>query len=275
MTGTQGGWRGDFPLDDHLPDAVTLDITDLELPVHPMFLLRLRVFMDWHESRGRKVGVLAPRDPVTATALTTLRLLDPLEPSGFAGLPEADDILDPLPLVRLRDLTAVEEVAGGVREILEYRLTHLSGAGEAAFMALSELGGNAVEHGANPLGAWAIVAQNRDRRGLSLAIADLGLGIPEHLRQRYPELHDDTFAIATALQEGVSGTGGPTRGYGLPYVLDAALTPRLQAARLTIHAASGFLRSEIVQGSVTHDPFPAAQYRRGTWVTLDIVSAET
>lgn len=52
------------------------------------------------------------------------------------------------------------------------------------------------------------------RRRVVVAIADLGVGIPEHLRQQYPEWHDDAFAIGQALEYGVTGTGDPHRGTG-------------------------------------------------------------
>ena len=49
--------------------------------------------------------------------------------------------------------------------------------------------------------------------------------------------------------------------------------PTLHAARIDVHSANGFVRREIVQERVKTELFPAAAYRRGTWITYDLVSA--
>jgi hypothetical protein len=138
-------------------------------------------------------------------------------------------------------------------------------------MAVSELCANAVEHGAHSQGAY-VMAERRAARKLTLAVADLGMGIPEHLRQQYPEWNEDSFAIGRALETGISGTGKAHRGNGLPETLEAALTASLSAGRLDIHSANGFLRTEITQGTIRMTPFPAARYRRGTWISYELVS---
>lgn len=97
-------------------------------------------------------------------------------------------------------------------------------------MAVSELCGNALQHGRallpheHDLGAY--MAADRvegDTRQFRLAIADLGIGIPEHIRSRHPEWHDDTAAITRALDRGVTGTDDPYRGNGFAEVLDEAM----------------------------------------------------
>lgn len=81
---------------------------------------------------------------------------------------------------------------------------------DAPYMAIAELCDNALQHGRNDLGGY--IAADRivePRREMRLVIADLGIGIPEHIRTRHPEWHDDTAAITRALARGVSGTGDP------------------------------------------------------------------
>lgn len=107
---------------------------------------------------------------------------------------------------------------------------------------------------------------------MSVAIADLGIGIPEHLRQRYPEWADDGFAIAHAMEPQITGTGDPHRGNGYAETFEAALTSTLHAARLDVHAANGFVRTEIVQELQTVQVIPSPRYRRGTWISYDLVS---
>jgi hypothetical protein len=266
QTGSVGGWRDDFPLSHDLPTAVEVDCTRLELPIHPMFAVRLRVFVEWHRHEGRDVVVTPPVDLPTRRVFQAMHL-DPTQ-SG-----EARDHDAILPVTRLDEPNDVEDVARQIREILEYQLTDVSPLGQAAFMAVAELCDNALDHGRNALGAY--VAPRRvvePRRQVSIAISDLGIGIPEHIRQRYPEWSDDGWAIAHATEPHVTGTGDPHRGIGFSEVQESALTTALHAARMDIHSASGFFRLQIVQESRKLEVFPAARFRRGTWITYDLVS---
>lgn len=140
-------------------------------------------------------------------------------------------------------------------------------------MAVSELCGNAIDHGENALGAYIAVRRVKEpRKQVSIAISDLGVGIPEHIRQRYPEWSDDGWAIAYATEERVSGTGDPHRGFGFSAVFEAALTSSLSSARMDILSANGFCRTQSVQEDRKTEALPATRYRRGTWITYDLVS---
>lgn len=110
------------------------------------------------------------------------------------------------------------------------------------------------------------------RRQVSIAIGDLGIGVPEHIRQKYPEWSDDGWAIAHATEDEVSGTGDPHRGIGFSAVLEAALTSSLHAAQMNILSASGFCRVQTVQENRKVEVFPAMRFRRGTWITYELIS---
>lgn len=261
----QDGWRDDFPLAHELPEAIEIDCTRLETPIHPMFAVRLRVFTDWHREEGRKVSIRPPTDAAARQAFYAMSI----DPEVEAG-EEKDAVMA---VTRLKEFLEVEEVAGRTQEILEYQLQDVSSLGQAAFMTVSELCGNAIDHGENSLGAYAAVRRVAEpRRQVSIAISDLGMGVPEHIRQRYPEWSDDGWAIAHATKENVSGTGDPHRGIGFSAVFEAALTSSLHAARMDILSASGFCRIQTVQEDQKIEVLPAARFRRGTWITFDLVS---
>jgi len=90
--------------------------------------------------------------------------------------------------------------------------------------AFGELSDNATTHsGAAPLFVAAqryTGATSPHAARLELAVADAGVGIPEHLRRnpQYADLQGDAEAIAEALRPGVSGTRD-RRGYGFFDVL--------------------------------------------------------
>jgi anti-sigma regulatory factor (Ser/Thr protein kinase) len=263
--GASEGWRDDFPLDHELPDALVIDCSRLEMPLHPMFAVRLRVFVDWHRREGRAVGVVPPAEGEARRVFRAMGIDPELD-----GDPEADTIV---PVTRLEEYREVEETAERTQEVLEYQLHDVSPLGQATFMAVSELCNNAIDHGRNNLGAYLAVRRiSEPRRQVSIAISDLGIGIPEHIRQRYPEWGDDGWAIAHATQEGVSGTGDPHRGIGFSAVMEAALTNSLHSARMDILSANGFCRLQSVQETPKVEVFPAARFRRGTWIAYDLVS---
>ncbi|MBA3867325.1 MAG: hypothetical protein H0X42_13450 [Solirubrobacterales bacterium] len=230
-----------------------------------MFAVRLRVFVDWHRDQERDVVVTPPTDPATREVFEGMQI----DPGGGSVL--EDDAI--MPVTRLNEFREVEEVAEQTREILEYQLPDVSPLGEATFMAISELCGNAIDHGRNSLGAYAAVRRiTQPRRQVSIAISDLGIGVPEHIRQRYPEWSDDGWAIAHATEDRVTGTDDPHRGIGFSAVLEAALTTSLHAARMDLLSASGFCRVQMAQEKRKVEVFPAARFRRGTWITYDLIS---
>jgi anti-sigma regulatory factor (Ser/Thr protein kinase) len=258
--------RGDFPLSHDLPSKICVDCTRLLQPIHPMFGVRLRVFVDWHLHKGREVTILPPSNP------SAKRLFRAMQVDASADVEDEDEDAV-LPVTRLDRHNEAEEVARRTQEILEYQLTDVSSLGQAAFMAVAELCDNAMDHGKNSVGAYVAVQRATDpRRQVSIAISDLGMGIPEHIRQRYPEWSDDSAAIAHATESSITGTGDPHRGIGFSAVMEAALTASLHAARMNIYSANGFFRLQIVQESRKPEIFPASNYRRGTWITYDLVS---
>jgi hypothetical protein len=209
--GGDRGWKDDFPLSHALPDVTVIDCRKLDLPIHPMFAVRLRVFVDWHRLQGRTVELVPPVEPKAR------RLFDAMHIGDESGVQEDDAVL---PVTKMREFLEVEEVAKRTREILEYDLQDVSALGEATFQAVSELCGNAIEHGANPLGAYVAVRRITDpRRQISIAIGDLGMGIPEHIRQRYPDWTDDGYAIARATDEHITGRGIRIVASGFPRLL--------------------------------------------------------
>lgn len=162
-----------------------------------------------------------------------------------------------------------------MQHALEYDRPELAEFGDAVFQAVSELCSNGRQHGGEALGLGVFLAARvrRDpRRQLDIAIGDWGVGIPEHIRNAYPEWLDDDFAIAQALQPGVSGTGDGHRGYGFHHTFEAALTSALHASRIEVHSGGGFVRREVVQETVSYQTFPPPRRRRGTLLCLSLTS---
>jgi hypothetical protein len=240
-----------------------------------MFLVRLRTFLEWHLRNSSDVRVLTPTDPAVAAHLADMHVFQGLPISFDRDMPEPSASAEVLlPVCTLANFGDVERVADAGVVALEARGGAVAGLGDAFHMAIAEFGDNAVSHGRSDLGLRLAAGIAGDsRRELIFAIGDLGVGIPEHIRQTNPEWGDDTAAIAKALQPGVSGVRDAQRGYGFLHIQEAALTSQLSAARVEIYSANGFLRLEVVQGTFVPTPLNATVYKRGTWISYNVVSA--
>jgi hypothetical protein len=210
----RAAFLGDLPLDPDLDQPIVVDASEL-VDCHPMFALRLRLFVDWHQATGNVVRVVAPGDPRVA-----------------------QQVADPV------------------------------------HMAVSELCDNARQHGRNSLGTYVAADQVGVETGeFRLAIGDLGIGIPEHIRACYPEWQDDTAAIVSALQRGVTGTGDPHRGNGFAEVVDdvnRVLVRAQSAVHIEIRSAKGGVVLDLLDGRVAPRPARVERARRGTWITYTV-----
>jgi hypothetical protein len=272
------GFKGDLPLDRELDPPVVVDASRLR-DCHAMLAVRLRMFVDWHSAAGHDVTVLPPKHAPAAQRLADLGVATGLD-SSVLPLPGARTERHEavLPLLAFRDAAAVEDVAREAVLLLERQTDPFGSWGEAMYMAVSELCGNALQHGRNELGAY--IAADRviePRRELRLVIADLGIGIPEHIRARNPEWHNDSAAIARALEQGVSGTGDPYRGNGFHEVFDSAVRTDLvrasSAADIDIRSGKGRVGITIAGGNPVSGQRTVDQPRRGTWITYTVTTA--
>jgi len=277
-TGGKDGYRSDLPLDREMNAGVIVDASALA-DCHPMFALRLRIFVDWHVAAGHSVRVIAPSSKLAAQRLANFDVAKGWFPDVL-GLPDPQDVRHDhvMPIARFRDYSDVEDIAREAVELLHRQTDPFGSWGDAIYMAIGELCDNALQHGRNDLGAY-IVADRvlSPRRELRLAIVDLGIGIPEHIRNRHPEWHDDTSAIARAITRGVSGTGDPHRGNGFAEVFDAALQTDLvrasSGADIDIRSGKGRLGVKIFGGSEIPEPRAVERARRGTWITYTVTTA--
>lgn len=111
-SGAQGGMRGDFPLSHELPAKIGVDCRQLRQPIHPMFCVRLRVFVDWHLHEGREVTVLPPTDP------SAQRLFRAMQVDGTVDREDVEDAV--LAVTKLDRHNDAELVARRTQEILEF-----------------------------------------------------------------------------------------------------------------------------------------------------------
>jgi hypothetical protein len=275
FAGSGDGWGGSLPLRRDYPEVVVLDLSKVQFVV-PTFLLRVRTFVDWHLSQGREVRVLPPASNDVNRYLSRMRVSAGLPDGTFDGLKkvsETDQREALIPVTRLHQLPEVDSLADNLAPLIGAHLAEVKLPLQPFFVAVSELAGNAVEHGRSESGCYVAAQRYRAQKRLTLAIADLGIGVPEHVRQRYPEWTDDARAIAMATQEAVSGTSEQHRGYGFYWVLEEAkAAEQVGYAQLTVRSSRGQYTVTMKGDQLTHRRADRG-YKRGTWVCFELETA--
>lgn len=248
-------------------NEVVLNASDLR-GLHPLFAARLALWLNREEDGGTHILVREPLDEATRRLFRAFRLGE-----AIGGVADALAVDDPEVIIRPTRLVGLTEVDLLADTMVQPLVDHFDDAAvvrDAVLMAISELCQNAVEHGTSPAGC--VVAASRGEldgiRKIMLGIGDLGIGIPDHIRQVYPELMLDEHAIGQALEEGVSGTQRNDRGYGFSWVLKETLSSAATSAEMLIRSGDGTFRREIVDARIKDHGWrtPAAG---GTWIACD------
>jgi hypothetical protein len=253
-----------------------LDLSALDF-AGPHLVTRVAAWLDLQARFDRAVTVVPPRDQRVANYLSRVGLAD--------NLPDACDF--PLCSVRARDRRDALLELTRVRspdeiDDMALRLGRLLGAHfagpfasivRAMVLSLQELCDNATTHGESDLGAY-VAAQRYQSSRCILAIGDLGVGIPEHIRRTHRGLDRDGAAIAHATRPGATGTHDDDRGDGYRAMLATVRRGRVPATDLAIWSGTGRHRVQL-RGAGTGETrtLDDAPVTAGTWIALEMRTA--
>lgn len=266
-------WAESIALRPVESDDLVLDLSDLEM-VDPLFVARLRGLIDLHADDGRQITVVPPRKDLTRKYLEFMQLACELPSNcecelGSLEVPGSSRIL--IPIRRLSSPGDVEDLE---RALGDLYLAHFSGPlaklAEAFTRTVGEISDNATTHGKSPVGV-SYVAAHRFPKGCILAVGDVGIGIPAHMRKAFPELEDDGDAIRVATHEGKSGTGDPQRGIGYQYVIDGLKNEHIATGELRVWSGRGRFRVLTMSGlQMRRRAWTVDEATVGTWVRVDL-----
>lgn len=261
------GYAAELDTDPQDTAEITLDAGDL-VGLHPLFAVRLALWIERQQQAGRSIEVKEPLEEATRRNFRAFRLGKAIDGIDKAlGEDDAEVIVRP---TRLVELTEVDGLADRLLQPLIDHFDDVAVVRDAVLMAIGELCQNAVEHGTSPAGC-VVAASRGEIDGMSkvmLGIGDRGVGIPGHIRGSHPELVVDEHAIGRALEEGVSGTQRQDRGYGFSWVLKETLASAAASAEMFIRAGQGAFRREIADARVKDHGWKSAS-TQGTWIPCE------
>ena len=226
--------------------GVCIDLRGCEF-IHPPAVLWCAVYAALTRNARIECEVLVPENLGVATYLKSLGLFSVLGEIGVSvdtrGLGAANDSQVIIPLQRFDDISQVEHLADEALERLSIDRTIAGNLSATISNTFAELGNNAAEHAASPIGAFGIVQfYDLPGRGMQFwcVVADGGIGIRASLARNTalrPPRYDWT-AIEEALKEQVSSTGSPHRGLGL---FGIAEDMRSSGHEFIIHSGIGLM----------------------------------
>lgn len=119
LQGGGSGWGGSLALRSDYPEKIVVDLSDVNFVV-PLFMIRLRTFIDWHMARQRIVKVIPPDDLSVRNYLARMHVGKDLPPGCFE-LPtvnETDRSEALVPVTRVTKLLEVDALAEMLMPIL-------------------------------------------------------------------------------------------------------------------------------------------------------------
>jgi len=180
----------------------------------PMALSMTAAWGGWCQRNGLQVAVENDIGK-SANYAARMRLFQHLNISYNPDLEEHEEAGRFMPLTQVRTHSELASVIANVSALL-----HLDKepAGLAAVQyCVSELIRNVLEHSSSVDGAFVCAQRylNKNPRRVSIAVADCGSGISEHLKSAYPQVGNDSVtALRFAMMPGITGA---QRGmYGTP-----------------------------------------------------------
>jgi hypothetical protein len=180
----------------------------------PLFLLRLRGFIEWHCHNGHAVRVVRPQSGALRNYLARMQLDQDLPASckcdlGRVRPRKLDDVL--IPIRRLTPQRDSDELDDELAALLYAQFTEdLGGFGDAFTRTVSEMCDNATTHGSSDVGHAYITAQRYRQGRCVLAIGDLGMGSPSTFVRRSPSSRTTARRFAKPARRGLPPPAVPT-----------------------------------------------------------------
>lgn len=269
---------------DETHDNATLRLHPEWMHIEPYGLVMIAAWGRWCRRQGYDIDVqnLGPK----ADYAWRMHVFDHLDVDYTPDRQEREEAGRFVPVTHVRTVTDLRGVLGDISALL-----HLQESPEtlaAVQYCISELLRNAIEHSASEGGAF-VCAHNFDEADpprVTVAVADCGVGIREHLGRAHVEAAEsDAAAIRLALQPGITGAVagmyGPPDNAGAGLFITRSIAKGSGGYFLVISGHSAYrlrrARDQVEQTELPldptadrHDMWTFGHGWNGTVVTLEI-----
>jgi len=167
---------------------------------------------------GVVCDVLPPKNTHTADVFRRLGWAYFL--SEASTKPPTDVAKSALPLRQYSSSQELNKVVNDAVDICLQNLAYARGVHAALEWVINEIAGNVLDHSCADVG-WMQIVTYPKHHSLAIVIADAGIGIPQSMRTRFPDL-DDVEAVAASMEAGVTSNPSLGQGNGLAGALAIA-----------------------------------------------------
>ncbi|MPM14233.1 hypothetical protein SDC9_60594 [bioreactor metagenome] len=189
---------------DNANDNAILEFNPFYMHLEPIGLAMISAWGAWCRRHGKQITAnnLSKRTDYAAR----MKLFQQLGIDYTHEVNEHEEIGRFMPLRNVRNQDDIRSVIADVSALLHLGENPDSLA--AVQYCLSELLRNVIEHSGSPEGAF-VCAHNYTGKGphrVTLAVADCGCGITQHLGRKFEEIkNDDITALQMAMMPGITG----------------------------------------------------------------------
>jgi anti-sigma regulatory factor (Ser/Thr protein kinase) len=248
---------------DGWPPKIIIDFSNLRF-VRPVGVTFLSNLVHWLDSHGTKVefaNVRIDSDPV--------RFLDDSlffeQHTGSKLRPSASPRGTTLPLIKIAHKDSHAWLDLKFVPWLADRLAITQASLYIVKACISELFNNIQDHTQLDIGSIFVQHFPKEMR-VTISVSDFGLGIPEAVRKKIPNIKDPD-AIIQAVQDGFTTKSKPTnKGVGLDYLLRTVVSGN--DGQVTIYSQEGIVRFEKRETDIKSYVFHDVGFCPGT--TIDI-----
>lgn len=235
--------------------------------VDPVALTMLAAWLIKRKNDGASTQLDESAKSVNASRSGLLRVLAGKVSASAQTLmtPGGDTLLFPTHLAKETQIEPILKQLGGM-----FRLDKEST--EALKYCFSELLRNVFEHSLSPYGGVIAAAHYPKSERLTVALADLGISVPVHIRRKHGAALDDEKALRAALEPRATGSFDLRRNAGLGLYMTRRLADMVGGKfwMLTGSLCARHDGDESPGGRATIDISPVANPWRGTVVALTL-----
>ena len=202
--------------------------------MRPLAVVGTIIFLETMISRGRTIRFHWPRRHGVLNYLVGIGLpsaLDDLRqwhwPDDFPREP-VRRLKPMIKLTKLASTADVERVAGEMIDIFQTDMTGYASLLQPCHLVFSELADNSLAHSGSHAYVLAQKFEYPHGTMIDITVGDGGVGVSRSLAENpayRSRLSSNEWALSLALQDGVSVTGDPSRGFGLGHVKGELAAP--------------------------------------------------